>query len=69
MCLVCVYVYAAPLFVADDQSLSPKASRGGTADVFVCVTVCLPVFGAQRTASCIATMHALKAAFDLDSND
>jgi len=37
-----VYVCAAPLFVADDQSVSPKASGGGTDGVcsFFSVYVC-----------------------------
>ena len=42
VCLVCVYVCAAPLCVADDQSVSPKASGGGTAGVcsfFLCMFV------------------------------
>jgi hypothetical protein len=42
VCLVCVYVCAAPLCVADDQSVSPKASGGGTdgvCDWSVCMSV------------------------------
>jgi len=34
VCLVCVYVYAAPLFVADDQPVSPKPEEEA---LMVCV--------------------------------